>query len=112
MRHEKRRQSGQVAALTLIGTRVRVKIAGRAHRGKFTPKLGIIPQGINVKKNQSLGEYFLKFFKKMLWNVPCTAAVLLPGLEKHVGGRLTPLFAVVQVEDKIVFQDVVGVRKP
>jgi hypothetical protein len=58
--HEKRRQSGQEAALTLGATRVRVEIAGRAHRGKFTPKLGISPQRINVKKKRALAEYFFE----------------------------------------------------
>jgi len=36
---EKMRQSGRVAAPTPGATRVRVEIAGRAHRGKFTPEL-------------------------------------------------------------------------
>jgi hypothetical protein len=39
---------------------VRVEIAGRAHRGKFTPKLGISPERINVKKKRALAEYFFE----------------------------------------------------
>jgi hypothetical protein len=43
-----------VAAPALGATRVRVKIAGRAHRGKFTPPVGISRARIIVKKKQAV----------------------------------------------------------
>jgi hypothetical protein len=39
---------------------VRVEIAGRAHRGKFTPKLGISLQGIKVKNRMGILEKICK----------------------------------------------------
>ena len=54
-REKMRLRSGRVAALTLGTARVRVEIAGRAHRGKFTPEVGISCVGINVKKKQEVG---------------------------------------------------------
>ena len=63
---KKRGQSGRVLAPDPRATRVRVEIAGRAHRGKLTTRLGISPQRINVKKNQPLEESFSCFFEKNL----------------------------------------------
>jgi hypothetical protein len=57
-------QSGRTAASNPGATRVGLEIAGRAHREKFTPKLGISLQRINVKKNQPLREKSSNFFIK------------------------------------------------
>ncbi len=163
---QKRRQSGQVAAPNPRATRVRVEIAGRAHRGKFTPKLGISLQGIKVKKRMGILEIFFEKgdvgwrgklkVESLKWErvepgwvlggadgtsstpkgpdsradaagqrtehpIQNLIAPPYPGrwwqpmsalyVEEHVRRLLPSLFAILEIEDQVVFQDVIGGRE-